>query len=534
MAGQQFNISFVIGAVDNLSLKAMQINERVNKAFAPLQKLGSSVNFLGAELGFNKIGAALKNVGTKGQEAFNAFKEAGAILVGTLATVGVAFNYVVRGAAQTADEIQDASDRIGISTDSFQVLQYAATQSGVRLEKLEPILTKFSQVLGEATQGNGEASQIFKALGVSINDSTGRLKSMEEILPSLADKISKIQNPSIRNAAAIKLFGKEGVKFVNVLADGSQGLKNFEEKARSLGLVLDGKMIKAGGTLNDLFEEMQLVFSRTRDAIGAELFPVMMELLKTLEQIFIDNKPAIIAFAKAFAGELPNNLKALGNILKGVYLVVKPLFAAFGFVTSIFGTANTVFAGLALIITGKLIMAIYALGAALVQLGIITAATPIGWIAIGIGLVIAAIAALIVYWEPIKKFFSGLSSWVWVIAGALMAPIAPIFLLIGLGIALYKNWEPILNLFREIGTAVGNIGGKIGAFFGLGNSTGGTAPASNASGIAESLRLNPGGVSKSESKLVVDFNNLPRGTTIKTEKAESPLDLNMGYGMATP
>lgn len=535
MAGQQFNISFVIGAVDNLSVKVMQIKEKVNRAFAPFQKVGQSFNFLGAELGFNKIGAALSNVGQKGTAAFAAFKEAGLILAGTLATVGGAFQFIVRGAGNTADELQDVSNRLGVSTDFFQTMQYAATQSGVSLQKLEPLLTKFSVNLAEASEGGNRTSEIFRALGVNILDATGSILPMEKILPSLADKMKAIENPSVRNKIAMELFGKEGVKFAQILNEGSGGLAKFEARARELGIVLDKDLISAGAKFNDKFEEMSLVFTRLRDSVGAELFPVLTDLFNQLIKIFVENKAAILEFAKAFAADLPKNIKAVADAMKAVGAVLAPVLTLFKAITSVFGVTNTVIGALALVITGKLIFAIYALMGALIKLGIIAAATPIGWIAIGIGLVIAAVAALIAYWEPIKAFFSGLSSWVYVLAGALAAPLLPVTALIGLGIALYKNWEPIKKLFQDIGAGVGGALSKIGSFFGFGGSqNGGLGAPSNAPGIAQELRTNPAGVSKTESRVILDFNNLPNSTKVKVDKAESPLDLNMGYGMATP
>lgn len=536
MAGQKFNISFVIGAVDNLTTKVMQINDRVNKATAPLGKAKDAFGLLGAELGVNKFGVALGNLGTKGQKVFDEFLSAGAKIAGLGVAIGGGLAYVVKGASDSADAISDASNRIGISRGLFQTLQYASTQSGVSLQKLEPILTKFSANLGTLGDEGSGTQKIFRALGIGFKDAQGQLLPMDAILPKLADKLSSIQNPALRNKIAMELFGKEGVKFTQVLAGGSKGLTDFQKRAESLGLILGDDMINAGAKFNDKFDELSLTFTRLRDSIGAELFPVLSDLMQQIIEVFVANKPAIVEFAKAFAKDLPDTLKAVMNAFKGIAAILKPLVILFKAVSSVFGTTNTVIGILAVAITGKLILAIYALMGAFVQLGIVAAATPIGWIAIAIGLVIAAIAALIVYWEPIKGFFKSMNEGWQMFIAVLGFALGPIGMLVAAGVLVYRNWEPLLELFTSIAGAVSGAASKFAQFFGFGGATGAATgaggAATGAAGVVQQAAQNASTMSKTESKVVVDFNNLPQGSRIRTEKAETPVDLNMGYSMA--
>lgn len=535
MGTQKFNISFIIGAVDNVTMKVMEINDKIQKSFAPFQKVGQAFGLLGAELGLNKIGKALGDVGEKGKAVFNELIAAGIKFAAVLGTVGAAFRYVVMGAAQSANEIRDASERIGISTESFQTLQYAATQSGVELSKLEPVLTKFSQTLGNASEGNNEAAQIFKALGVNIKDSKGHLLSMDEVLPKLADRLSKIENPSVRNAIAMKLFGKEGVRFAQILQGGSEGLEAFKKRAQELGLVLDKDMIDKGAALNNQFEEVELVFSRLRDAVGAELFPVMKQFLTQITEIFVQNRPAIVAFAKSFAEDLPGILKSLADLFVALGAALKPVVVIFQVVTSIFGTANTVFAILAAVITGRLIFAIYALMGALIKLGLISATTPIGLIAIAIGAVILAIMALIRYWTPISEFFKNMSTgWSLLLRGILLL-MGPFGWLAAIGLTIYRNWEKIVDLFGAVGDKFSAVKGFLGFGDAAGaNAAGASGPPLNVGQSVSDIQNAENSSKSTENRVVVDFNNLPQGTKIKTEKSESPMDLNLGYGMATP
>lgn len=536
MADQKFNISFVIGAVDNVSLKVLKINDNINKAFEPFGKLGKSFSFLGAELGVNKLGDALKNVGAKGSNVLTEFNSAALRLGAAIGVVGAGLNYFVRGAAETSEEINNVSQRLGVSRQMFQVLQYAATQSGVSLNKLEPTLTKFSALLGTAGEEGNEVGKIFRTFGIRVKDSLGEVRPLEQILPELADKFAAIESPSVRNAVAIKLFGKEGVKFAQILAGGSKGLGDFKKRAEELGLILDDDLLKQGASVNDKFDEMFLVFSRLRDMIGAQFFPVITDLMNQLIAVFVENRPQIIAFAKAIAQDLPNTLKTIVDAFKALVAVLQPIIAMFNAVTKVFGTTNTIIGIITVAITGKLIFAIYALMGALVKLGIVAATTPIGWIAIGITAVIVAIAALIRYWEPLKQFFGSMfENWSGLLRIVLLF-MGPLGWLASIAITIYKNWEPIAALFTKIGSGISSIAGAIpGNPFGVGGAAGPPAGATGpATGALEAVQAqNTFTRNQNESRVVVDFNNLPQGTRVKTEKAEAPLDLNLGYGMAT-
>jgi hypothetical protein len=292
-------------------------------------------------------------------------------------------------------------------------------------------------------------------------------------------------------------------------------------------------MIKKGAALNDQFEEVQLMFMRLRDVVGAELFPVFKELLTQLTEIFIANKPAIIAFGKAFAENLPSTLKTIAGLFQAIWMVVKPVLFIFEQLSHVFGAANLIFGILAVTIVGKLIFAIYALGGALIQLGLIAATTPIGLIALGIGLVIAAIAALIVYWQPIKAFFLGL--WDIFSRSPIALLLGPLGILVLLGRQLYDNWQPFSDLISGIAAKISAVGGAVSGFLGIGGGRPQEAfgPPSGAGAVTQGVRNVPGALNRTENQITIDLNGAPPGTRIKTEKAEAPLDFNMGFGMST-
>lgn len=536
MADQKFNISFIIGAVDNVTATVAGINNKITKSFEPFQKIGKSFGNLGTQLGLGKISAALSEVGQKGKAVFNEMIASTIKLTAVVGALGFAFKEIVLGFANSAEEIQNVSDRLGISTRNFQVLQYAATQSGVSLKKLEPALTKFSLNLGESAEGTTQFSRVMQSLGVSIKDSKGNLLSMDAILPKLADRLSKIKDPALRNKIAVELFGKEGVKFAQILQGGAEGLEKFAKEADDLGLILGEDAIKAGADFNNQWEAIGLMMKNIRDVIGIELVPVFKTFLIEVAKAFKDSKPTIILFAKALGEALPSVLQTLIGVFKLLLAILTPVIFAVGKLLDFFGAANVIVVALAGFIFGKLVVSIYALMGVLVKLGIVAAANPIGLIAIGIGLVIAAIVALIHYWEPIKTFFLGIYDSIKDVLDIVLTFLSPLYMFAKAGAFIYEHWQPIKELFASIGESISNAAGAVGGFLGLGGNNA-VAPGGNAlgaAGVAQGITNTQINKSQVESKFVLDINGLPQGSRIKQEKADAPVDLNMGYVMATP
>jgi len=517
MAESKFPVSVVIGAVDNITYKIVEINDKIAKLTAPLKKLQTAFGDLGRESGIGKLGAAFANVGSKGAAVFGALKGAALGIAGVLAGVGLAFHKIVMGAAESGDAIKQASDRLGIGTTAFQKFQFAASQSGVEADKVEGILTKFSKSIGDAAIGTGEGLHIFRGLGISLKDASGKARSMSDILPELADKFKKIEDPALRNAVSMRLFGKEGAKMGNLLMKGSEGIKELGDEADRLGLIIGEDKLNQANQFKDSWDKLTLSVGRARDAFGAELFPVMIDMFEQLSTLIAENRPQIIAFAQAFAKELPGVLVQIKDLIVGLWGAVQPLISAFQYLSSVFGGANVVMATMGTIIGGKLLLSIVNLGLALFNLG----AKALPFVLRGIVFLMPYVAQL----------------WALMVANPVGAIVVGVMALGAAAVYLYKNWEPFRDLIDGIWEKLKLVGGAVGKFLGFGGgetgaaaTTGGAPLGPDLGGVATIAGAN--GINKTQNKISVDFANMPKGTRISTDKAEAPIDLSMGYSMA--
>ncbi len=162
--------------------------------------------------------------------------------LGAIKAVGVAgLGYLgvrdlVRTYQETAKAITDtakAADVLQISTESLSGLQYVADQMGVAGDAMTTFLERLARFSSEAVNGSQEAQIALQQLGVTAEE-LGRL-APDEALLRLADAFQAIPNASDRVRLAFQIFGRGGAELVNVLALGSEGIRELEERAAKLG-----------------------------------------------------------------------------------------------------------------------------------------------------------------------------------------------------------------------------------------------------------------------------------------------------------
>src|SRR6185436_7997949 len=96
--------------------------------------------------------------------------------------VTAAFIGMSKQAANYGDAIRDASIRTGVSTQALSGLKFAAEQTGTSFEAINVGLIRMSRNALAASQGTKQSERAFAALGVTVKDSTGHLRSQDQIL----------------------------------------------------------------------------------------------------------------------------------------------------------------------------------------------------------------------------------------------------------------------------------------------------------------------------------------------------------------
>lgn len=99
----------------------------------------------------NRITEDFNAIGLGAKQFASHLKQAARQLT-LMAGAATGLGYLGKRLLDVADRTANAADRVGITTDLLQELRFAATQTGVPIEKLETSLERFTKRLGEAAR----------------------------------------------------------------------------------------------------------------------------------------------------------------------------------------------------------------------------------------------------------------------------------------------------------------------------------------------------------------------------------------------
>lgn len=251
--------------------------------------LGDTVSDLAGKLGI-QIPDGAKNAlnGMKGLST-GTVAAMGAAAAGVAALVkGIkALHQMTLEAAAGADEVITESMTTGLSTRTIQQLQYAENLIDVSYGTITGSLTKLTQNMAKANDGNDALAASFQKLGVSITGSNGELRSSEAVFYDLIDALGGMDNATERDAAAMELLGKSAQDLNPLILQGSGALRELAKEAENTGYVLDESQIQKLGEVDDAYQKMQLQIDATKKQLAVEFAPASkaaMELYTGLVQ----------------------------------------------------------------------------------------------------------------------------------------------------------------------------------------------------------------------------------------------------------
>jgi len=192
-------------------------------------------------------GRAKKSVETLGES----FKKAGDDIVKKLTGMfagAVLFDKALNFVTSTfsdLDKVADQVDRSGLSADQFQQLAWAAKMSGVEVSVLAKATRQLRVDMAEAANGTGKKVEMFKALGISME----QLKSGDatSVFLAISAAMAGGADDSERLLITTALFGdKIGNDIMPMLNDFQKLQKDIADAP-----IVDAKTLKAIGEYND-------------------------------------------------------------------------------------------------------------------------------------------------------------------------------------------------------------------------------------------------------------------------------------------
>ena len=250
--------------------------------------------------------------------------------------------------AEIGDSVASAAKRTGMSAEAFSALAYAANISDIEVGTLEGSLRKMQKTLGAAATGSKSAEENLAALGLPVKELLALAPEQQFMV--IADRLSNIENPAMRAAAAMKIFGRGGVTLLPMMEGGAAGISALTDEAARLGLVIGTKDALAAESLEQSLKRMWMTVKMVVFNIGGAVAPVFQKAAQwvtraavSVSQWIRQNQGLIVtalqvcvAVAAVGAGmiALGMTIKLVAGVIGGVMTVISALHAVFGAVSA--------------------------------------------------------------------------------------------------------------------------------------------------------------------------------------------------------
>jgi hypothetical protein len=210
---------------------------------------------------------------------------------------------LVKSQIDAADAAGKMAQKFGLSVESFSGLKYAAEISDVSVEQLGTGLRQLAKNMADTQAGTGEAREAFKALGISVVDSAGRLKNTDEQLLEIAESFAGMEDGAGKTALAMRIFGKSGAELIPFLNEGSAGIEKLRKEAERLGVVFSQDAAKAADEFNDNLK----ILRTTVEGLAVKIAGPLVESLNHAAKAMKDAETA----GEGFFNQLIDGFRAL-------------------------------------------------------------------------------------------------------------------------------------------------------------------------------------------------------------------------------
>jgi len=311
---------------------------------------------------------------------------------------GAGLAAMAKGAIDAADNMNDLSQKTGVSVESLSKFQQAANASGTSIEGVGGAMIKLNRNL--ATDNAG-AAKALTSLGISATDASGKLKTTDQVMLEVADKFKAMPDGANKTAAAMALFGKAGADMIPMLNGGSKAITD-------LSATMTTEFAQAADSLNDKLAALQGKLLQVGVQIGTALMPalnVISDLVLNLANAFAAMPGplqaiigGVVALTAAFVVLAPaiSAVISIAGVLAG--LQIGATIAGWAAVAGPAITAiSAAFTGFLTFLTGTLLPGLLAFFSG-----------PVGWTVLAVA---AVVAMAILFRKPLTDFALWLVSW---------------------------------------------------------------------------------------------------------------------------
>jgi chromosome segregation ATPase len=280
--------------------------------------LGDVVNGLTSKLGIQLPDGMKSSMNAMGSLDAQSLALAGgfAAVAAAIVKAEKAMISMTKESAAFADNIITLSMQTGQSTQQLQEFAYASELIDVSVDTLQGSLTKLTNNMQDTMNGTGNAKASFEALGVSVTNADGSMRSANDVFYETIDALGKVKNETERDAMSMDIFGRSAQDLNPLIIQGSKTLKAYADEAHNMGYVLDDEALSALGAVDDAYQRLQKTQEGVKNQLAAEFAPY-------LEEFYGDATQGVKDLGKAIKDS--GIVDAFGMLLETVGDILNPM-----------------------------------------------------------------------------------------------------------------------------------------------------------------------------------------------------------------
>lgn len=257
--------------------------------------LGDVVNGLTSKLGIQLPDSMKSSMNAMGSLDAQSLALAGgfAAVAAAIVKEEKAMISMTKESAAFADNIITLSMQTGQSTQQLQEFAYASELIDVSVDTLQGSLTKLTNNMQDTMNGTGNAKASFEALGVSVTNADGSMRSANDVFYETIDALGKVKNETERDAMSMDIFGRSAQDLNPLIIQGSKTLKAYADEAHNMGYVLDDDALSALGAVDDAYQRLQKTQEGVKNQLAVEFAPYLEEFYGDVTTMVKDGGKAI-------------------------------------------------------------------------------------------------------------------------------------------------------------------------------------------------------------------------------------------------
>ncbi len=187
--------------------------------------------------------------------------------------------------AEHAKEVINVSQTMGMTTNQYQVWDYILKSVGYDAESASGDLAALAEKAKDAAEGGNDAEKTFQQLGISVKDSSGNLKSQNDLFTEVVFTLMRMEDATKRNAIASDLLSTTGEKLVPILNMSKEKLYELKNQAYETGNVMSKDTLDGFEELNNAMMKFDGVTEGLSNKFAVTLLPILTALFDAISAI---------------------------------------------------------------------------------------------------------------------------------------------------------------------------------------------------------------------------------------------------------